>query len=447
MGIRERLQSKRDDLQEHWELLRNKLGGLERDRILETRSEEGLRLGETISKLKERQQVVEEELEDVEQQLLAAGCATCATNPQTGIASPMSAVSNNRERILSGSAGTLEACCLEMVGGAVPLDSQYYIVRSADTLFDDAISRKDSIVLIKGARQVGKTSLLARGLDQARKNSIQVALTDFQKLATAELKDLKSFYLALGEILADALDLEVSPEDVWKDRRSPNANFERYLKREVLAAETPLIWAMDEVDRLFSCPFGSEVFALFRSWHNERALNPATPFSRLTLAIAYATEAHLFIRDLNQSPFNVGTRLFLADFTSEQVADLNRRYGSPVREQEELHRFYQLLGGQPYLIRRGFDELVSRRLDVNQLAAEAAGNEGIFGDHLRRILVMLGQDQELCAAVRALLLGKDSPDFEIFYRLRSAGILRGESGKEAELRCEIYTTYLKRHLL
>ena len=54
MGIRERLQSKRDDLQDHWELLRDKLGGLERDRILETRSEEGLRLDETISKLKER---------------------------------------------------------------------------------------------------------------------------------------------------------------------------------------------------------------------------------------------------------------------------------------------------------------------------------------------------------------------------------------------------------
>ena len=55
---------------------------------------------------------------------------------------------------------------------------------------------------------------------------------------------------------------------------------------------------MDEVDRLFAYPFASEVFGLFRSWHNERALRPYAPWRQLTLAIAYATEAHLFISEL-----------------------------------------------------------------------------------------------------------------------------------------------------
>lgn len=41
MDSRERLQARTNDLQEQWELLREKLSGLERDRILETRSEEG----------------------------------------------------------------------------------------------------------------------------------------------------------------------------------------------------------------------------------------------------------------------------------------------------------------------------------------------------------------------------------------------------------------------
>src|SRR5439155_633679 len=48
--------------------------------------------------------------------------------------------------------------------GIVPLDSEYYVVRPVDEEFRAAISRKDSIVLVKGARQMGKTSLLARGL-------------------------------------------------------------------------------------------------------------------------------------------------------------------------------------------------------------------------------------------------------------------------------------------
>src|SRR5205085_1906312 len=157
---------------------------------------------------------------------------------------------------------------LEAVGGAVPLDSAFYIVRPTDDDFLSAIAREDSIVLIKGARQMGKTSLLARGLSEARKSRPKVVLTDFQKLNAA---------------------------------------------------------------------------------HNERSLDPAGPWQKLTMAIAYAMEAQLFITNIKQSPFNVGTRLYLEDFTPEQVAELNRRYGHPLKNTAELSAFYELLGGHPYL--------------------------------------------------------------------------------------------------
>ena len=67
--------------------------------------------------------------------------------------------------------------------------------------------------------------------------------------------------------------------------------------------------------------------------------------------MAYATESHRFITDLNQSPFNVGTRLVLEDFSLEQVAELNQRYGSPLRVQTGLAGFFKLVGGHPYLVR------------------------------------------------------------------------------------------------
>ena len=44
------------------------------------------------------------------------------------------------------------------VGGAVPLGSPFYIERPADGEFRAAVTRGDSIVLVKGARQVGKSS-------------------------------------------------------------------------------------------------------------------------------------------------------------------------------------------------------------------------------------------------------------------------------------------------
>ena len=58
---------------------------------------------------------------------------------------------------------------------------------------------------------------------------------------------------------------------------------EGFLRGEILEKiETPLVWGLDEVDRLFTCDFGSEVFGLIRSWHNARALDPLGPWERLT---------------------------------------------------------------------------------------------------------------------------------------------------------------------
>jgi len=335
---------------------------------------------------------------------------------------------------------------LEPVGGAMPLDSRFYIVRPVDEQFHSAIARRDSIVLVKGTRQVGKTSLLARGLQQAREAGSRIVLTDLQMLNEADLASLDALFLALAELIAYRLDLGFCPREVWDPLHSPNFNFERYLQRHALAEGlAPIVWGVDEVDRLFSRPFASEVFGLFRSWHNARSLDPEGPWRRLTLVMAYATEAHLFITDLNQSPFNVGTRLTLEDFTPEQVADLNRRYGAPLRTVGELRRYFDLVGGNPYLAQRGLHEMTERRMALSELEARAACDDGPFGDHLRRMSASLSQDQTLRQAMIAVVDGGPCPTVESFFRLRSAGLIAGDSANDARPRCRLYAAYLKEH--
>ncbi|HZB43631.1 MAG TPA: AAA-like domain-containing protein [Pyrinomonadaceae bacterium] len=337
---------------------------------------------------------------------------------------------------------------IKQPGGAVALDSKLYIVRPTDDEFLEAIRRRDSIVLVKGARQMGKTSLLARGMQQARAAGSEVVLTDFQKLNASHLDSIDAFFVALAEMLYDQLDLDTDPEDFWNAKRGASINFERYMRREVLKqTEKPLVWAMDEVDRLLTCPFGSEVFGLFRSWHNERQLDPSSPWERLTLAIVYATEPHLFITDPNQSPFNVGTKLELRDFTPQQAAELNARLGSPLRDPAEVARMYALLGGHPYLVHRGLYEMKQRGLSIDDFEATADRDEGPYGDHLRRILVLLARDPELTEIVRGVLGGQPCPTMDSFYRLRSAGLLTGDTAREVSMRCRLYENYLKRHLL
>ena len=129
-----------------------------------------------------------------------------------------------------------------------------------------------------------------------------------------------------------------------------------------------------------------------------------------------------------------------------QRGTLNQRYGSPLKHDSDLVRFHELLGGHPYLSRRGLNELASGNLSLDLLVAQADRDEGIFGDHLRRMFVLLARDPELTEVVRGALQGRPCPDATCFYRLRSAGVMRGESFQKTQPRCAIYSAYLRRHL-
>ncbi len=336
---------------------------------------------------------------------------------------------------------------IEPAGGAVPLDSNFYLIRPVDGEMNSAIAHRDSIVLLKGARQTGKTSLLGRGLQQCRKEGTRTFITDLQKFTASQLTSADSLFRMIAETMIDELEIEVDLDTIWKDSYGWNVNFERFLRRYVLQEpDQHLVWALDEVDILFSFPYSSEAFGLFRSWHNDRSLNPDGPWSRLTLCIAYASEAHLFIKDLNQSPFNVGTRLSLEDFNEDQVDEMNKRYGSPLHTTQEKARFFRLLGGNPYLVRRGLEVLVNDKMSLESLESSAAADDGPFGDPLRRMISSIMIDPTLVNSVNLLLADQHCQTPEAFYRLKSAGVIVGPSISQVAFRSQLYRTYLATHL-
>src|SRR5262249_59132674 len=99
---------------------------------------------------------------------------------------------------------------------------------------------------------------------QAREAGAKDALTDFQTLNAAHLESIETLYLTLAGWLADQLDVEVLPEDVWNTRRGPSWSFEQYLKRHLLGNEEDrVVWGLDDGDRLFSCGFGDAAFGMF----------------------------------------------------------------------------------------------------------------------------------------------------------------------------------------
>ncbi len=335
---------------------------------------------------------------------------------------------------------------LEPVGGAVPPDSPFYIPRNSDQEFRTALAGKESILLIKGARQMGKTSLLAQGTRQAKEAGWRYGMTDFQKLNAAQLASEEVFYRLMAATLARQLKFQYDFANEWDDIFGANLNMETFLRELLDSSEDHLVWFMDEVDKLFLAPFASDFFGLVRSWHNSRSTEPDGPWNKLTVVIAYATEAHLFIQDLNQSPFNVGRKLELDDFNLQQMVDLNGRYGSPLSSYQEVEKLQSLIGGQPFLARRALDVLATGKYDLVSLLAEADRDDGPFGDHLKRILVSVSRLPAVVEYVTLMLNGQTSSNTDAYYRLLAAGIIKQDRDGKVIFRCDLYHSYLRHHL-
>jgi DNA-binding SARP family transcriptional activator len=335
-------------------------------------------------------------------------------------------------------------------GGAVPLRSHYYIERAEDGLLRStlaALNRGAVTLLIKGGRQIGKSSLLARALHQARAQGACVVCTDWQNLPHDALESAERLFLSLAREFVEQLHLDLDPDGAFHPDVPPATGFERFLRRQVFPAiegDGPLVWAIDEADRLFPAPYRDDVFGKLRAWHNARAINPH-PWERLSLILAYSTEANLFITNPNQSPFNVGMPLLLQDFTPEELRELNYRYGSPLRE-EELEHIRELIGGHPYLWRRCLNALQAGEGDLESLLARADGPHSLFRDHLERIRFALGLDPELLAALRAWLDRGTPPCEEAFARLCASGLMLGPAPEAMRARCRLYERYLRGHL-
>lgn len=335
---------------------------------------------------------------------------------------------------------------LEPVGGAVPPDSPFYVVRNTDQEFLTALGNGESILLVKGARQMGKTSLLAQGSQFVRSKEWRCGLTDFQKLTTTQLAQEEVFYKLLAATLARQLRFKYDFEEEWIDIFGANLNMENFLRELLDSSEEPLVWFMDEVDKLFAAPYASDFFGLVRSWHNSRSTEPNGPWNKLTVVISYATEAHLFIQDVNQSPFNVGRRLELKPFTIQQMVDMNGRYGSPLRSYQELEEVYSLIGGQPFLVRRALDALATHKVSFHSLFEEAYRDDGPFSDHLKRILVSVSRLSNVAEYVKSLLAKAPINNPDAYYRLLAAGVIDQTSEGEVDFRCKLYQKYLEQHL-
>jgi hypothetical protein len=329
-------------------------------------------------------------------------------------------------------------------GGVVKLRDTLYVERDADAQLNHELTKWGTTTTIRASRQMGKTSLLMRGLHQARQSGAKVISLDFQGFGHEQLVTPDVFLHELAKSICHELRLDdVEVDNLWQGSLGAPNKLTFFLEDAILPRfEEPLILAMDEADYLLlHTPFYQDFFGLVRSWHNRRSREE---WEKFNLVLVISTEPYLLIDDVSQSPFNVGLKLELADFSEAQVRDLNRRHGSPVAE-PHLPPFMTLLNGHPYLTRKALYTMVTERVTWPDLLQIAASDQGPFGDHLRRHQWGMQDKPQLREALAQIIRSNRCSDEQALFRLLRAGLVKG-SGDVYACRCDLYRLYFKEKL-
>jgi hypothetical protein len=245
---------------------------------------------------------------------------------------------------------------LDIPEGSVPLNSKLYINRPPieEDCFE-TILQPNALIRIKAPRQMGKTSLLTRIIQQAKQENYQGVYLNLQEADRQFLADLDLFLKWFCHYIIDELELEDQVEQHWDITRGSKTCCTNYFDRYLLKQLTnPLVLALDEVDQIFQYPeIAVDFFGLLRSWHEKGKSNQK--WEKLRLVIVHSKEVYLPL-NINQSPFNVGLPIELPELTQEQVIELINRHQLTFSD-EEITEFMKMLGGHPYLIESLFTTL------------------------------------------------------------------------------------------
>ncbi len=237
------------------------------------------------------------------------------------------------------------------VGGAVQASGGLYLTRPVDSELL-ALCRARAYTYILTPRQLGKSSLMVNTAERLSAEGVLPVLIDLTEcglLATAE-----EWYFGIVTLIAGALGESQDLHTWWTSLSalSVTQRLLRFFEDIVLArTEAPIVIFVDEIDCTLSLDFTDDFFVAIRLLHNARSYVPA--LRRLTFVlIGVASPAELY-HDPRRTPFNIGRRVELTDFTLSEVAPLAAGLpGSEADRDQTLKWALAWTGGHPYLTQR-----------------------------------------------------------------------------------------------
>jgi AAA-like domain len=329
--------------------------------------------------------------------------------------------------------------------GSVPLDSLFYVQKQIDMRCYEKILQSGSLIRIKAPHQMGKTSLCDRIISHSNQQGYNTVRLNVSQAETQVFSDLDKFLRWFCAYVSYKLKLPSLLNESWNEYRGSIINCTTYFEENILMAiNNNLVLSLDEVDIIFQYPEISQgFFSMLRSWHEEA--KTVDIWEKLRLIVVNSTENYGSL-DINQSPFNVGLVVELAEFTQEEIENLALRHQLDC-DRNQVQQLMSMVGGHPYLIRLALYHLALGDITLDKLLQDAPTNAGIYEEYLRRILNIFQANNKLAANFIEVVSATEAVGVETMqaYQLYSMGLVK-RIGDKLVPRCQLYRKYFREHL-
>jgi WD40 repeat protein len=341
------------------------------------------------------------------------------------------------------------------VGGTLTPDAPSYVERLADReLFERAM--KGDFCYVLTPRQMGKSSLMARTARRLAAAGVGVAIIDLTTIGSEDAADsANKWYYGMARRILRELKIDLDLDAWWRDReRLPALQRLTELFSDVVLAQSEgsVVIFVDEIDTTITLGFTDDFFAAIRACYNARATEPA--YARLSFVLLGVASPADLIKDSRRTPFNIGRRVELTDFTAEEARPLASGLPSnPEQNARALDRILYWTGGHPYLTQKlsqalaeadwdngsleAIDQLVEHRL----LSPEANSEESNL-NYVRDRLTKEGTlSRKVLKLYRRIFNGAmitDAPLLPAHTALKLSGIVKVEPDRSLKVRNEIY---------
>ncbi|MEO1592647.1 MAG: AAA-like domain-containing protein [Cyanobacteria bacterium J06632_22] len=330
-------------------------------------------------------------------------------------------------------------------GGQLPIGSPFYLPPMEATVNSfRAIDQPGALVRIRGARRMGKSSLMTRIARTAAERSYRPVWISFQLAENSVLQDLDAllqwFCASVGLAMGQPAALDTYWDSLFGSKLSCKQYFEQYLLAE---AQQPVVLLLDDVECLFHYPeVADEFFGLLRTWYEDAKV--VSIWQQLRMVIAQTADAYITL-NLNKSPFNVGVAVQLPPLTPPQVKTLASTYGLnwSLAEATEL---CQWVGGQPYLVHLTADYLWRKQMSLAAVLTQPY-QACIFSSYLQHQLRDLQHSPDLMEVLSQIVAGQMPPPSQLasVYRLQGMGLIALRENRPQAM-CPLYQQYFASQL-